>query len=170
MEECFQGKDKYTRLQVNWMDSLHCAQHDVEKAGNVGRCWQKLFQKTELNPEADVKSVILSCVGRAVFHFCQKTIVNIKEGDEVSEEEEDETNCLQDSRFIDDEASLYRLGGFALKAVIQACPAPEMSTVLSLMKMSLEEKVLSDLPSNIQHLDKGGMTFMKKEFLGYLAL
>ncbi len=43
---------------------------------------------------------------------------------------------------------------------------------LSRMKMSPEEKVLSDLPSNIQHLDKGGkggMTFMKMEFLGYLA-
>ncbi len=70
-----------------------------------------LAEETEFKPEAEVKSVILSCVGRAVFHFCQKTIINIKERDEDSEEEEDGTNCLQDSRFINEEASLYCLGG-----------------------------------------------------------
>ena len=64
---------------------------------------------------------------------------------------------------------LNRLGGFALFALLKTKSIYEK--VLSILKnlhLPLNEKV--DLPSNIQHLDKDGLTFMKKELLRMLHL
>ena len=88
----------------------------------------------------------------------------------------DDEQC--DSEFAEagldiDETSLYRLGGYALHSAIEAYKAPTNSVeresilgVLTSLRLLVDKKV--GLPSNIQHLDKQGMTFMKKELLGYL--
>ncbi len=71
-----------------------------------------------------------------------------------------------------DEASLFRLGGFALFSLQKAykCHSESVTQhkVLQSLKLPSEEKI--DLPPNIAHLDTGNtVTFMKKELLGYLA-
>ena len=45
---------------------------------------------------------------------------------------------------------------------------PEVRAILKGVRMMAEEKI--DLPANIKLLDKGGMTFLKQEMLGYLSL
>ena len=59
---------------------------------------------------------------------------------------------------------------FALYAVLkghQQSAKMDLLSVLKNLRMPLAAKAV-DLHSNIKHLDSGGMTFMKKEMLGYL--
>ena len=172
-ESCFKGKDKYSRLQLDWIEFTRCIQFDPSnsKAGEAGQCWQSLIACTESSPSDRTILVLLSSVCRAVFHFCQHAIVHIKEGagDDSGEEDEVPDDALQDARFTNDEASLYRLGGFALNAVLKACKDGQLTGILMRLQIPHEEKVLMDLPSNIRHLDKGGLTLPKNELLGYLA-
>ena len=93
----------------------------------------------------------------------------MKEGETLLFEEEKELDEIDEAEFTADEASLYHLGGFALFALLKTNSISEK--VLSILKnlcLPLNEKV--DLPSNIQHLDKGSLTFMKKELLGYIGM
>ena len=93
----------------------------------------------------------------------------MKEGESLLFEEEKELDEADEAGFTADEASLYRLDRFALFALLKTKSISKK--VLSILKnlcLPLNEKV--DLPSNIQHLDKGGLTFMKKELLGYIGM
>ena len=115
------------------------------------------------------ENAIITSVGRAVLSFCQQSTVAIKEGGNLLEEEEEELDEAHKAGFSADEASLYRLGGFALFALLKTKNvSKEIQSILSHLRLPLDEKV--NLPSNIQHLDKGGMTFMRKELLGYMGM
>ena len=59
------------------------------------------------------------------------------------------------------------MGGFALFSALKHPTSEEQRHVLQSLRLSLEEKI--DLPSNIEHLDKGNLTLMKKEMLGVLV-
>ena len=69
-----------------------------------------------------------------------------------------------------DEASFFRLEGYALHSTIKEYERWEKMgeelelAVLRAMRMPLEERY--ELPENIDYLDKGGTTFMKRELLG----
>ena len=62
-------------------------------------------------------------------------------------------------------------GGYALHSTIKEYEKQkekgEELSILHAVKMPLDEK--HELPANILYLDKGGMTFMRRELLGYLA-
>jgi len=127
--------------------------------------WDAGVKKTTLIPSISTKTAIVASLARAVFTFSQQTVVSLKEGEcDYQEEEETDDDVVQETGLSADEASLHRLGGFALYALIKAHQESSKADVLSVLKyirMPLAEKAV-DLPSNIQHLDKGGMTFMKR--------
>ncbi len=167
LERCFKGREKYARLQIEWMESVRAAQHDHDRPQEEATSrWADLLE-TIPNPSTATSS-ILSCASRAVFMYCQQTIVNVKEGVETSEEVAEELGPLEEAGLTTDEASLYRLGGFALHTVLKASTSPAIVSVLTAIRMPLAEKI--DLPSNIIYLNRGGMTFMRKDMLGYLSL
>ena len=86
----------------------------------------------------------------------------------MEDEEESADTPVEEAGLTTDEAALYRLGGFALHAVLNASTESEVVMVCSQLRMPSDKKV--ELPSNIVHLDRGGMTFTRKELLGYLSL
>ena len=122
---------------------------------------------------ASTDHAIASSVLRSVFNYCQHVIVAAKEGETLLLDDEQCDSEFAEAGLDIDETSLYRLGGYALHSAIEAYKAPTNSVeresmlgVLTSLRLPVDEKV--GLPSNIQHLDKQGMTFMKKELLGYL--
>ena len=127
------------------------------------------MKEVETVPSTATECAIITSIGKPVFNFCQQSIVVMKEGESLLFEEEKELDEADEAGFTADEASLYRLDRFALFALLKTKSISKK--VLSILKnlcLPLNEKV--DLPSNIQHLDKGGLTFMKKELLGYIGM
>lgn len=165
--ECHKGKEKYGQLQVHWMECLRIIQFEHESLTLPAVHWRELMTKTKGSPSSSTTSAILSCITHSVFSFCQHTIVNIKE--EELESVEEDVGPLQEAGLTADESALYRLGGFAPHASIESSEKlhPDVVAVLKGIRLPLSEKV--DLPTNIQHLDSVGMTFMKREMLGYLS-
>ena len=156
------------------MDGFRSVLHRLSTGTEASIQWDVGVSKTALNPSMSTKTAIVSSLARAVFAFCQQAMVSMKEGDcdSQEEEEEEEVDVVEETGVGADEASLHRLGGFALYALIKAhqkSANPDVLSILKSIRMPLDAKAV-DLPSNIQHLDKGGMTFMKKEMLGYLAM
>lgn len=168
MEECFKGKEKYGKFQVEWMEYVCLVQYECPPVSEAGKLWLQVVEKSGLGPSASTQSVTSTSVARAVFSFCQKQILAIKEGGGPVEDEEESDTPVEEAGLTNDEAALYRLGGFALHAVLKALTETDVVSVCSQLKMPADMKV--DLPSNIVHLDRGGMTFMRKEFLGYLSV
>ena len=131
----------------------------------ISQKWSLAVKEVETVPSTATECAITTSIGRAVFNFCQQSIVAIKEGESLLFKEEKELDEVDEAGFTADEASLYCLGGFALFVLLKTKSISEK--VLSILKnlcLPLNEKV--DIPSNIQHLDKGRLTFMKKELLG----
>ena len=169
------GREKYSSLQVKWMDFVREVLHRLSTGTEASIQWDAGVSKTALKPSMSTKTAIVSSLARAVFAFYQQAMVSMKEGDcdsQEEEEEEEEVDVVEETGVGADEASLHRLGGFALYALIKAhqkSANPDVLSILKSIRMPLDAKAV-DLPSNIQHLDKGGMTFMKKEMVGYLAM
>ena len=160
------GHEKYASLQVHWMELLCCIQYEPTSQKAIFQKWSLAVKEVETVPSTATECAIITSIGRAVFNFCQQSIVAMKEGVRFLFEEEKELDEVDETGFTADEASLYRLGGFALlktKSISEKVPS-----ILKNLRLPLNEKV--DLPSNIQHLDKGGLMFTKKELLGYIGM
>ena len=123
LEACFKGREKYGTLQVEWMECIRLVQYECPCTCEAAKLWAQLVEKTNLNPSEATKSAILSSVARAVFTFCQRQILSVKEGS--NDEEEIVDSPLHEAGLTADEAALYRLGGFALYAVLKASTNPE---------------------------------------------
>ena len=137
-------------------------------ASPVSKEWDELVKKAALKSSTTTKAAIVMSVCKAVFDVCQQHIVAFKEGATLLHESEQELNPFEEAGIEADEAALYRLGGFALFSLLKNSHLPEEKcSVLKTLRLPLEEK--TGLPSNIQHLDKGSLTLMKKEMLGYLS-
>ena len=167
--ECLKGREKYASFQVKWMGLLRLLLHEPSKLESpLVQLWEKMVQSSE--GSAGSRNAIGICIARSVFMCCQKSIVTMKEGETLLLDGEQSTTVWTDEDV--DEASLYRLGGYALHSTIKAFEGrkgnySKQLTLLHSLRMPVNEKVY--LPPNIFHLDKGGMTFMRKELLGYLA-
>ena len=164
------GREKFSTLQVEWMDFVRKILHQPSTDMDASTQWDAGVRKTSRTPSMSTKTAIVSSVARAVFTFCQQAMVSMKEGD--FQEEEDDVDAIEETGLHADVTALYRLGGFALYAVLKAHQQSAKTDLLSVLKslrMPLAAKAV-DLPSNIKHLDSGGMTFMKKEMLGYLSM
>ena len=116
LQDCQKGREKYSRLQVKWMENLRIIQFEPDSSCTTAICWRELPSKIGATPPSTI-SAILSCIAQSVFIFCQQAIVTIKE-EELDTSEEP----LQDAGLCADEASLYRLGGFALYATYKVLP------------------------------------------------
>ena len=161
LQDCQKGREKYALLQVHWMECLREIQFDPDSSSNTAVCWRELTAKAGGCTPSTNSSTILSCITQSVFTFCQQAIVAIKEEEECDTVED--VGPLQEAGLSGDEAALYRFGGFALYATLKAIDKskPVVTFVLKGIQMTAAE--IFDLPINIKHLDKGGMTFMKKE-------
>ncbi len=170
------GREKFGHMQIRWMEVVHDVLHKSspvpDDASDVLKKWAVLL-KAPGSPSEATKSAIVTSLARAVFNYCQQRIVAVKEGVTLLLEEEQDTDPASEAGLGADEASLFRLGGFALystqKAYGKLTGDRGRQAYLVLQKMELPAEGKVDLPANIQHLDKGSMTFMKKEFLGFLA-
>ena len=176
LELCRKGKDKYTRLQLAWMEAMRDVIHDQSDEdedeekfsksklpspvsnSEIRQSWNLVVGPSGWSVDSDA---LFHCITKAVFSYCQRKIVSIKEGSETEEDESQE-----DVAQAADEVALFRLGGFALYTAMKNCPETKLS-ILQILQMPASEK--ADLPSNLQHLDKGGLTFPKRELLGYFS-
>ena len=180
LQLCRKGKDKYTRLQLAWMEAMRDVIHDQsdedEDEEKIGKSKlpspvsnSEIQQRWNLVVGPSGQSVdsnaLFHCICKAVFSYCQRKIVSIKEGSET-EEDESQEDVAQAAALAADEVALFRLGGFPLYAAMKNCPETKLS-ILQILQMPASEK--ADLPSNLQHLDKGGLTFPKRELLGYFS-
>ena len=65
LQKCYKGREKYARLQIQWMELIWAIQYepsirqDVDKA-HAAQCWAALIQSTGLNPSVTTTSV-MSC-------------------------------------------------------------------------------------------------------------
>ena len=132
-------------------------------------------RKIDVAPSKSAMNAVMSSVMRSVFNYSQQSLVAVKEGETPLLEHEQDDDCFIEAGMEIDEASLHRLGGFALHSAIKAFECGNESCerrqaicdVLKSLCLPVEEKV--DLPPNIKHLDcNHTMTFMKKELIGYL--
>ena len=179
--DCRKGKDKYANFLVQWMDFLRkvfhgCLQQDstgVSENHPVAVAWDKLSTNSTSPMDVKDKNAVGMSIALSVFTYCQQKVVAMKEGKTLlCAWEQSSSDCLEETGVDIDEASLFRLGGYALHSTIKKYEkmktGEEELAVLRAVKMPLEEK--QGLPTNIQCLDKGHMTFMRRELLGYLAM
>ena len=171
VRQCCVGRDKYSNLLVKWMEFVRSVLNDSTCQSSKEWCEVKTSAGVRMSESTD--HAIASSVLRSVFNYCQHVIVAAKEGETLLLDDEQCDSEFAEAGLDIDETSLYRLGGYALHSAIEAYEAPTNSVeresilgVLTSLRLPVDEKV--GLPSNIQHLDKQGMTFMKKELLGYL--
>ncbi len=99
-------------------------------------------------------------ISHSVFNNLQQEVVNYKEKTASTASTEAAIDPVQEAMICDDEVSLHRLGRYALKAAMKGCCKQEESFYL------LDKELL---PTNLKVLDKGGLFFMKKEMIGFLA-
>ena len=126
------GREKYSSLLVKWMDFVRDILHKLSTDTDAAIQWDAGIKKTALIPSISTKTAIVSSLARAVFTFSQQTVVSLKEGDcDYQEEEETDDDVVQETGLSADEASLHRLGGFALYALIKAHQESSKADLLS---------------------------------------
>ena len=168
--QCFQGREKYAKFQLQWMELVRSLLHEpADDSHPVGKEWGLLVRKAAQEPSCSTKGAMIISVCKAVFDVCQQHIVKFKEGEVLLLDREQDMDPFEEVGSEADEAALYRLGGFALFSCLKSSDhlSEEKRSVLKTLRLPLEEK--TELPSNIQHLDKGTLTLLKKEMLGYLS-
>lgn len=175
------GKDKYTRLLLGWY--TYMKQYVVQGSCVGEAAWSKLVEGYTV-PAGDVsectRSSLLSSLMMGIFHETLRRVECF-----VSE-----LPGARPSSFFppatgyraDDEASLYRLAGFALFSCIQFRQrklmwrrklrvnqemAQNLRTELALLKQ-LKDAEKSDLPAAIHIQDRGHMTFMNPTLLPFI--
>ena len=173
--ECRSGRDKFARLQIRWMDLLRSVLYDETDLKDDSHCVQLRRLWCLIVAAADVRegytedsNALFCCIWRAVQNYWQKKVVDVKEGSVSSDHDDDdiELDAAEEAALAADETSLLRLGGFALHAAAKCMKQPELSVLWSLqMPASAKET----LPTNLVHLDRGGMAFPKRELLGFLS-
>lgn len=143
LRACAKGREKFARLQIAWMGLVRSVLHEQpavdSSAAEVRQLWESLVQTATVDSNALFWSVC-----RAVFNYCQRIIVAIKEGSELDEAEE-ELDAAEEAALAADETSLFRLGGFALYAATKAHSQPALS-VLWALRMPASEKSETTLP------------------------
>ncbi len=174
---CCKGKLKYAKFLVEWMELQRVLLHEPTPPSDLGGAsaqarWVAVLQTVD-SPSPSTKSGVLTSVMRAVFNFCQQKVVSKKEGGTLLLEVEQDDDPMEEAGHDADEASLYRLGGFALFSALKmyakysGSVSEKIHEVLTKLQLPSEEK--NNLPANIVYLDKGNMTFMRKELLGFLS-
>ena len=169
-------KDNYANFQVEWMQVLRKVFHEcLNSEGTSDRhpaavIWKKLIEGMPIKVTSKSMNAVGMSIARSVFTCCQERVMSLKEGNTLlcDWEQISVDNLREDI----DETSLFRLGGYALHSAIKKYEKQEMTArkeldVLHAIKLPWSNK--DELPVNISYLDKGGMSFMKRELLGYLT-
>ena len=81
LEECFKGKEKYGRLQVQWMEYVRLVQYERPPVCEAGKLWAQVVEESGLGPSHSIQSTILTSIARAVFNFCQQHILASKKAE-----------------------------------------------------------------------------------------
>jgi len=71
----FKGHEKYTSLQVQWMELLCCIQYEPTSQKANSQKWSLAVKKVQILPSKWTECAIIASIGRAVFGFCQESIV-----------------------------------------------------------------------------------------------
>lgn len=175
------GKDKYTRLLLAWYTYMN--QYVVQSSDVGEAAWSKLVERYMV-PAGGIsectRSCLLSSLMMGIFHEMLRRVecfVSELPGSTPSSIFPSATG-YQD----DDEASLYRLAGFALFSCVQFRQrklmwrrklqvnqetAQKLRTELALLKQ-LKDAQKSDLPAAIHIQDRGHMTFMNPILLPFI--
>ena len=141
LQESHKGREKYARLQLQWMD---CVRIDPYSLCDPAVRWRELSATIEEIPSSNTSSAILSCIAQSVFTFCQQIILAIKEDEHNTVKQMEQ---LQEAGLSADEAALYRLRGFALFASLKASERlkPDVAVVLKGIRMAAYDK--NNLPT-----------------------
>ena len=167
LKESQKGRDKYIKLQLRWMEFVNALLHNPDIQPETMEIHEIVTRSVAQCPKAsDAVSAIMISVTRSVFNVLQKKVVIFKEEESGQAKDEDCEDPVEEALVFIDEVSLHRLGGFALHSAIKASSGSEIQYLASL-RLTEEEK--ETLPINLKVLDKGGLTFMKREMMGYLS-
>ena len=163
------GTGKYINFQLQWMhfirDLLHFPENQV-KATEINELWQCICGDS--SPSKDTRNSILTSIARAVFNTLQQQVVAFKESSGISDDGDME-DPVEEALVFTDRASLHRLGGFALFSAIKGTATSDVKLNYFLASLQLPQDQKDQLPINLQVLDKGKLTFMKEEMIGYLS-
>ncbi len=81
LEKCFKGREKYSTLQVEWMEYIRLVQYERPRKCEAAKLWAQLVEKTSLNPSETTKSAIVSSIavcGKPSFlKWCNHTFLII---------------------------------------------------------------------------------------------
>ena len=175
------GKNKYTRLLLGWYAYMN---QYVLQGSDVGEAtWRRLVERYRV-PAGGVsectRSCLVSSLMMGIFHEMLRRVecfVSELPGTTPSSFFPSATDYR-----ADDEASLYRLAGFALFSCIQLRQrklvwrkklqvnqeaAQKLRTELALLNQ-LKDAKKSDLPAAIHIQDRGHMTFMNPTLLPFI--
>lgn len=162
------GKDKYANLFLAWLD--HIRSYTCKEFMTTGRDdWSDILYK--YSPESiseGTQRTMLASILHAVQDGIQSQIApKLIEGSESTTRSE-----------ISDDTALYRISGWAVKSAIDHRQRDIMhargkkelveSDLKLLKSMRLPQEAKVTLPIGAQLLDRGGLTFVKSEFLPWI--
>ena len=95
LRTCARGREKFARLQLEWMGFVCSVVHVQElfadsSVARVQFLWQTLIASSvPQGRSGDDFNTLFYSVSRAVFNYCQRKVVAIKEGSELDEKHQD---------------------------------------------------------------------------------
>ena len=139
LRQCQKGRDKYIRLQLSWMDFINTLLQNPEQQPETADIYELVTRSSRQCILADdtVSAMIIS-ITRSVYNVLQKQVVSFKET-KSSEIDDDEQDPVAEALVFTDEASLHRMGGFALHSAIKSSSKSDMNFLTSL-RLPKEEK------------------------------
>ena len=120
VRQCCKEREKYTNLQVKWMDFVRTVLHEPVHKHNASKQWNVVVGKIDVAQSKSAMNAVMSSVMRSVSNYSQQRLAAVKEGETLLLEHEQDDDCFIETGMEIDEASLYHLGGFALHSAIEA--------------------------------------------------
>ena len=170
------GKDKYMHLLLDWYK--HTQEYVAPGARSGEITWRMLVSVDVTGFDETTRSCVLLSLMMGLFHEMLSRVECYKRESTTADSFLPSAAGYE----LDDEVSLYRLGGFALFSSIQYRErkimwkkkflvshemAEKLLTELSLLKQ-LKDEEKTDLPAAVDFQDRGHMTFMKPVLLPFI--
>jgi hypothetical protein len=170
--ECSKGREKYAELFLRWLDVVRSYTCEVYKTEDTKALLQYAMEKCcqlGVNASDYTKRTVIAVILNAIYQGIQQQMANKIEGISFGTNE----SCVTEPS---DVVALHRICGWSLKSAIdqhrkhlKLKASSNMANELNLLEaIKLPSEAKQFLPSALQYLDRGGLTFMRSPFLPWM--
>jgi len=163
-ENYSKGREKYANLYLAWLDTIRSYTCKSQQTENSKRDWAPVLGRHDTTVSDSAQTTVLA----SILHAVQRE-VNSQMATHIQSLTKEQSTAFTEKP--SDETSLYRISGWAIKSAIdyrlKKKGKEEELQLLKALRRSKASKIT--LPIGAQFLDRGGLTFIKPEFLQWIC-